>query len=40
MVERDGLMLRVCQQHLRRGDKVFYGRKADEYTVWTYQTGN
>jgi len=38
VVEREGVRFRVCQSHLRRGDKVFHGYGRNDYTVWTYQT--
>lgn len=38
VIERDGLRQRVCQDDLRRGDKVFHGYGPKDYTVWTYQS--
>lgn len=38
-IERGGLLMRVCQDDLIRGDKVYHGRGRNDYTVWTYQTG-
>jgi hypothetical protein len=39
-IERDGFGSRVCQDCLQRGDKVFHGYGKEDFTVWTYQTGN
>ena len=38
VIERDGLRQRVCNDDLRRGDKVFHGYGKNDFTVYRYQT--